>query len=110
MKAHHVRLATENGKRIGRTSKAKRLAAQPTTEAARLRRALAEIKQEALHAYAGMERQEALLEATLQVACGSDPVLTRAMVRNTIIEGANKHRVALLIRYCEMAEEGTLCA
>lgn len=39
MKHSLIRLATENGKRVGKLAKAKRLAAEPATEAAQIGRA-----------------------------------------------------------------------
>ncbi len=105
-----IRLATENGKRVGRTSRAKRRAAQPATEAARLRRCLDKIRTEAEAAVAVAEASEQLWQKAFGVACGNDAVLTRAMVRAACIDGAVAYKVRGLLRSCEMAGEGTLCA
>lgn len=105
-----IRLAAENGQRVGHTSKANRIAAQSATDAARLLRSIAVIRAQAEEAQACARDSEKRLEAVFRVACGGDPVLTVAMVRYAIIEGANSHPIGLVVRYCEMAEEGTLCA
>lgn len=105
-----IQLVAENGKRVGNVARAKRLAAEPVTEAARLRRCLASIRREAEQAQSHAKAAEFLLAKVYAIACGDDPILTRAMVREALIEGANAHRVGLVVRYCEMAEEGTLCA
>ncbi len=103
-------LATQNGKSVSRISKARRATARPDMEIARLRRCLASIRAEAEKAQARAQEAEKLMQAVYSVACKGDPVLTVAMVRHAIIEGANSHRVGVVVRYCEMAEEGTLCA
>ncbi|KQQ24111.1 hypothetical protein ASF56_16290 [Methylobacterium sp. Leaf122] len=110
MKAPAIRLATENGKRVGKGARAKHLAAQPATEAARLRRCLARIRAEAERARQNAEDSEALWQAALRAACGDDPLITRAMVREACISGSVSHHFRSLARECEMAEEGTLCA
>ena len=105
-----LRLATENGKRIGRTSKAKRLAAGPATEAARLRRCLALIKTEAEKHQARADRIEATLRTLMDAAFSNNPILVRAMAREVSIEVPAAMSANLIVRFCEMAEEGTLCA
>lgn len=103
-------LATEGGKPVTKLSKVRRAAARPDIEVARLRRCLRSIRKEAEHAQARAKEAEKLWEAAYRIACTDDMMMTRAMVRHAIIEGANAHRCALVARYCEMAEEGTLCA
>ncbi|MCJ2023375.1 hypothetical protein [Methylobacterium sp. J-067] len=105
-----LRLATEDGRRVGKTSKATRIAAQQATDVARLLRSIAMIRGEAEKAQARAHEAEKLMQAVFAVACKGDPVLTVAMVRHAVIEGANAHRIGTVVRYCEMAEEGTLCA
>lgn len=105
-----IRLATENGKRVGKVTKAQRLAADPITDAARLRRCLARIRKEAEAATKHAQATEELWQAVYRVACGDDPVMTRAMVREALCNGSHSHQFRWLARYCEMAEEGTLCA
>lgn len=104
-----LRLATENGKRVGRTSRAKRRAAGPAIEAARLRRCLGKIRLEAEAAVAVAEASEELWQKAFVVACGNDVVLTRAMVRAACIDGAVAYKVRGLLRSLEMAEDGSLC-
>lgn len=110
MSATRLRLATENGRRIGRTSKAKRIAAQPATEAARLARALAEIKEEAEKAQARAEAAEDVLKAAFKAVCGKDLIVARALMREALIESPYAMNFRNLIRMCEQAEEGSLCA
>ncbi|MCJ2031263.1 hypothetical protein MKK50_18005 [Methylobacterium sp. J-043] len=102
-------LITDNGKAVTRLSKVRRAAARPDMEIARLRRCIAAIKKEAERAQARAAEAEKLWEAVLRAAFDGDPTVTAAMVRHAMIEGANAHRCALVARYCEMAEEGTLC-
>lgn len=103
-------LATENGKRVGRTSKAKRLASEPATEAARLRRCLASIRAEAEKAWQRSQEQEAILRGCFEATASGNLILARAMAREALVEVPSADRFGLLVRYCEMAEEGTLCA
>lgn len=107
-------LATENGRRVGRTSKAKRLAAEPATEAARLRRSLARIRVEAERAHVTAKHAEIILKGLFEAASACEgsgaPLLVRALAREALIECPQAHRFAWLARACEMAEEGTLCA
>lgn len=103
-------LITEGGKAVTKLSKVRRAAARPDMEIARLRRCIAAIKKEAERAQARATEAEKLWEAVLRVAFEGNPTITAAMVRHAMIEGANAHRCALTVRYCEMAEEGTLCA
>lgn len=110
MRPSPIRLATENGKRVGKVTRAKRLAAEPATEAARLRRCLARIRAKTERARQHAEDSEALWQAALRAACGDDPLMTRAMVREACISGSVSHHFRSLARECEMAEEGTLCA
>lgn len=110
MKGSSIWLATENGKHVGKVTKANRLAAQPATEAAQLRRCLARIRAEAERAQQHAEDSEALWQAAFRAACGDDPLMTRAMVREACISGSVSHHFRSLVRECEMAEEGILCA
>lgn len=103
-------LATENGKRVRRVAKAKRLAAAPATEAARLRRCLARIRAEAEAARKHAEASEAVLSAAMLAAGGEDRIVALAVARHAYVECRHSHRFSLLIAYCEMAEEGNLCA
>ena len=105
-----LKLATENGKRVGRVAKAKRLAAEPATEAARLRRCISRIRVEAEAQQRRTQQVEDLLNTLLRVAHGGDPILFRAMAREAAIEVPAVISVNLVVRFCEMAEEGTLCA
>lgn len=66
----HLKLAAEGGKRVGRTSKAKRLAAAPSTEAARLRRCLALIREQAVKAEVRAKAAEEVLNVAWLVAGG----------------------------------------
>jgi hypothetical protein len=54
-----IRRATEKDRHIGRTSKARRLAAKPSTDAARLTRSLVKVRQEAERALADAGQAEA---------------------------------------------------
>ncbi|TXN67881.1 hypothetical protein [Methylobacterium sp. WL6] len=104
------RLATDGGRRIRRTPKADRIAAQPATEAARLMRSLIAIRSEAEGAQKRADRAVAILERAFLSCAHDDPIVTRALAREALIECRFAGNFALLIRYCEMAEEGTLCA
>lgn len=110
MSATRLRLATENGRRIGRTTKAKRVAAQPATEAARLARALAMIKEEAERAQARADAAEEVLKVAFHGVCGKDLIVARALMREALIECPHAMNFHNLIRMCEQAEEGSLCA
>ncbi|MEH3117079.1 MAG: hypothetical protein PGN25_05575 [Methylorubrum populi] len=106
-------LITENGKAVtkrSRLSKVRRAAARPDMEIARLRRCITSIRAEAEKADDRARQIEALLQSLMRVTHQGDPTLTRAMVREVCIEVPAAMRTALLVRYCEMAEEGTLCA
>ena len=105
-----LRLATDEGRRVSRISKAKRLHAGPAGEVARLYSHLARVRREAEDALAHAERAEALLQKAFGIACGDDRELTLAMMRHVCIEAGLAHRFRGLIRTIEMAEEGTLCA
>lgn len=108
--ASHLKLATEGGKRVGRTPKAKRLAAAPSTEAARLRRCLALIREQAAKAHAKAEAAEKVMEVAWLVSGGEDRIIARAVAREAFIECRHATNFAMLIRFCEMAEDGTLVA
>ncbi|MFC6791950.1 hypothetical protein ACFQE0_21550 [Methylobacterium komagatae] len=105
-----VRLATENGRRIGRLSKAKRQAALPAMEAARLRRSIAMIREEAEKITKRGEEAKKVLEKAFFVAGGDDRLVARALAREALIECSHAMGAYMVLRYCEMAEEGTLCA
>jgi hypothetical protein len=105
-----LKLASDNGRRIIRISKDKRLKAAPAGEVARLYRHLARVRAEAEAALAHAERAEALLNKAFNTACGDDRDLTLAMMRHACIEAGLAFRFRGLIRTIEMAEEGTLCA
>lgn len=110
MSATRLRLATENGRRVGRTTKAKRVAAQPAAEAARLARALAKIKDEAEKAQARAEAAEEILRAAFSAVRGKDLIVARALMREAVIECPYAMDFRRVIRMCEQAEEGSLCA
>lgn len=101
-----LRLATQDGKRIGRAKRT----AEPASEVARLRRCLARIRSDAEKAHQHAEDSEKLLQAVLTAACGSDPLVTRAMAREACISGPTSYHFKALMRACEMAEDGSLCA
>lgn len=105
-----VRLAVENGRRVGRLSKAKRQAALPAMEAARLRRSIAMIREEAEKLTQRGEMAKKVLEKAFFVAGGDDRLVARAVAREALIECSHAMNAYALIRCCEMAEEGTLCA
>ena len=105
-----LRLATRDGRRVGRISKARRLKAAPAGEVARLYRHLERVRTEAEAALKHAERAEALLEKAFGVACGEDREMTLAMMRHVCIEAGLAYRFRSLIRTIQMAEEGTLCA
>lgn len=104
------RLATENGRRVSKTAKAKRLAATPATEAARLMRCLLQIRKQAEEAKERASRVEKVLEAAWLASGGDDRIVARALAREALIEGRQAGEFSLLIAYCQMAEDGTLCA
>lgn len=104
------RLATEEGRGIRRTPKANRIAAQPATQAARLMRSHLAIRSEAEGAQKRAERAVAILERAFLSCAHDDPIVTWALAREALIECRFAGNFGLPIRYCEMAEEGTLCA
>lgn len=106
----HVRLAAKDGRRVGRISKATRLAADPAMEIARLQRALSEIRKEAESVNRRGDAAMEVLNAAFNAACGNDRLATRALVREALIECRHALGAHLVVRLCEMAEEGTLCA
>lgn len=105
-----LKLATENGRRVGKVPKAKRLAAAPATEAARLRRMIAMIREEAEQAEARGVEAEKILRLLFLAAGKDDPLIVRALARDALVECGHALKLGLLVRYIEMAEEGTLCA
>lgn len=105
-----IRLVTENGNRVGKVTKAKRLAAGPVTEAARLRRCIARIRAEAERSLACAVDQEAVLRHCFSAVSSGDMILARALAREALVSGPSAYQFRGLIRSCEMAEEGTLCA
>lgn len=105
-----LKLATENGRRVGKVTKAKRLAAEPATEAARLRRCIARIRAEAERSLSYAADQEAVLKHCFSAVSPGDMVLARALAREALVSGPSAYQFRGLIRSCEMAEEGTLCA
>lgn len=105
-----LKLATENGRHVGRTAKAKRLAAKPATDAARLARSLGCIHTEIEKAQARGKAAEKVLEAAWHAACGEDRLVARALAREALIECGHALRLDYLLYQCERAQEGTLCA
>ena len=105
-----LRLATENGRRVGRTPKAKRLAAQPAMDVARLMRALAMIRVEAEKVAARGEAAKAVLEAAFLASGGEDRIVARALAREAAVQCSAAFGAMYVVRLCEMAEDGTLCA
>jgi hypothetical protein len=105
-----LRLATKDGRRVGRTSKAERIAAAPATEAARLRRCLALIREEAARAEARAKAAGAVLEAAWLASGRDDRIMARAIAREAYIEARFDGVFGHLGRMCELAEEGKLCA
>lgn len=104
------RLAVEDGRRVGKTSKAKRQAAQQATDAARLMRSPIRIREQAEEAVSWAERAEEVLKLAFIAAAGNDRVTARALAREALIEGSQAYRFRLIVAYCQMAEEGELCA
>lgn len=106
----HLKLAAAAGKRVGRTSKAKRLAASPAVEIARLRQCIETIRQQAKRAHVKAEAAEKVVEAAWLVSGGEDRIIARAVAREALIECRYAKDFAVLIRFCELAEDGTLVA
>ncbi|GJD58816.1 hypothetical protein [Methylobacterium dankookense] len=106
------RLATENGRRVGKTTKAQRLAAHPGAEIARLMRSFAQIRAEIEEAQRRSDEALKVLEAVFFAAGGSkpDPLIVRALAREALIECGYAMSFRGIHRTVEMAEEGTLCA
>lgn len=107
-----LRLAAEDGRRVGRTPKAQRLAAQPATEVARLMRSLARIRSEVEQAQRRSDAARKVLQAVFDAACAEtpDPLIVRALAREALVECGLALSLRDIHRSCELAEEGTLCA
>lgn len=106
----HVRLAAKDGRRVGKITKATRHAADPAMEVARLRRALNDIRKEAELVNRRGDAAMEVLNAAFTAVCGNDRLVARAVLREALIECRFALGAHLVIRLCEMAEEGTLCA
>ncbi|KQS79951.1 hypothetical protein ASG32_24255 [Methylobacterium sp. Leaf361] len=79
-------------------------------EIARLRRTLNEIRKEAENVNRRGDAAMEVLNAAFTAVCGTDRLAARALVREALIECRFALGAHLVIRLCELAEEGSLCA
>lgn len=109
--APRPRLATDRGRCVIRLSKQQRLAGTSIADAARLKRALAEIYREGVHAFSESMVAERVADTALAFAGSqADPALRLALAREASLSaGAVAKRLSELLTRLERIPGGLPC-
>ena len=100
-----LKLAAEDGRRVGTVPKAKRIAAQPATDAARLRRQLSEIVSDSAAALNAAMQAEDVVKVMFAAVRGQDQVVTQALAREALI--ASGYATGLLSNMLDRLERAS---